>query len=278
MTDKIPPLVTPQWLKSNLDRADVVVIDASWHAPDSENDAATEFKDGHVPGAVFFDIPEISDQNTPLPNMLPPADQFERQVSALGIGNNTHIIAYDSLGIFSAARAWWMFRYFGHDKISVLDGGLPAWLSFNLPTETGRGKPKPGGGFRASPRPHLLQQLSGVESQLKSKASQIIDFRSKERFDGVMPEPLPGVPSGNIPGSMNLHYKKLLQANQRIKGVEELKAMMNQMGINMDKPVIASCGSAISACVGALAFYTLGKEDVSVYDGSWAEWSQKSNN
>lgn len=268
-----PALVAPQWLKNNLDNPHIVVVDASWHLPDSDQNALADFRDAHIPGAMYFDIAEISDQDTDLPNMLPPASQFERQVSALGIGNDDHVIIYDTHGIFSAPRAWWMFRYFGHNKVSVLDGGLPLWLSQNLPTESGKSKPKKQAQFKAAPQPGLLRDFNYMDANTGTKTAQVVDLRSRDRFDGQMEEPWPGALRGHIEHSRNLHYKKLLTEEGRMKPPEELQNQFLSAGIKTDQPIITSCGSGISACIGALALYAIGKPDVPVYDGSWAEWS-----
>ncbi len=273
--EKTPALVNTQWLKSSLDRPDIVILDATWYTPDSENDASMEFREAHIPGALFFDIALVSDQQTDLPNMLPPPQQFEEQVSAMGITNSDHVIVYDSIGIFSAPRVWWMFRYFGHDRVSVLDGGLPAWLGQNLPTKGGLGKPKKQGGFKANPRPELLRSFDDMQRNISAKSDQVIDMRSRERYDGITPEPWPSPLKGHIQGSKNWHYKNLLQHNSKIKSIEILKDELTQMGVKLDKPVVTTCGSGISACVGALALYEMGATDVAVYDGSWVEWSKK---
>ncbi len=274
MTEKIPSIVTVQWLKSNIDNPNVAVLDATWHLPDSDLDAEMDFKDGHIPGAQFFDIPAFSDQNTDLPNMLPPPDQFAQMVSAMGIGNDDHVIVYDTHGIFSAPRAWWMFRYFGHNKISVLDGGFPAWLAQNNPVQTGRGKAKKTAAFVAKINSDLLKNFDDMKNNVESKSAAVIDMRSKERFDGITMEPWGGE-RGHIPGSKNWYYKNLLQPNHRIKDVEILKQDLTAMGIKFDRPIITTCGSGISACIGALALHIAGV-DAAVYDGSFAEWSRKS--
>jgi thiosulfate/3-mercaptopyruvate sulfurtransferase len=207
--------------------------------------------------------------------MLPSLTQFEQQISAMGIDNDDYVIAYDSQGVFSAARCWWMFRYFGHDRVSVLDGGLPAWLAQNLPVKTGNEKPKKSGKFYGKVRRDLLREITDMEQNVETKSAQVVDLRSRERYEGTMAEPWPGSGRGHIPGSVNLPYKTLLRPNGSMKGVEELQIKVKDMRLKMDKPIVASCGSGISACVAALAFYTMGKEDVAVYDGSWAEWGRK---
>jgi len=268
---KASPLVTPAWLAENLGRRDVRVVDGSWHMPQLKRDARAEFAQAHVPGAVFFDIDAIADQGTSLPHMLPRAAEFARKVGALGIGSRDRVIVYDTRGVGSAARVWWTFRAFGHDKVAVLDGGLPRWRAEGHPVESGTPVPKPRT-FTARLRRSLVRDLAGMRQNLTTRRAQVLDARSRGRFAGTEPEPRAGLRSGHIPGSLNLPYDELYAKDGTLLPPEELSRKFAAAGLDLDKPVVTSCGSGVTASVLALGLYAAGRPDVAVYDGSWTEW------
>lgn len=243
---------------------DAVIIDASWHMPSSMRDAALEFAAAHIPGAVFFDLDAVSDKASPYPHMLPPAEAFEQAMRALGVSRDSDVVVYDSMGLFSAPRLWWMLRVFGHERVKVLDGGLPVWKA-TYTCEQGGVVPL-AGDFKAEYRARLV-----ATKEEAGRAVQLCDARSAARFAGAEPEPREGVKSGHIPGAHNVHYASLLEQGQ-LRTKDELRALFAQAGIALGEPIVMSCGSGVTACILALALYELGYEDVPVYDGSWAEW------
>lgn len=268
------PLVSTEWLASHLSAPDVRIVDASWHMPDTKRDAWAEYTAAHIPGAVFFDIDEISDKASPYPHMLPPPEKFASRMKKLGLGDGHRVIAYDTAGIFSAARAWWSFRAMGHEDVFVLDGGLPKWLAENRPVEDMLPIHRE---RHFTPRPnHLIRRdATQVLANISSRREQIADARSLVRFNAEVPEPRPGVRGGHIPGSKNLHYSSLLNANGTLKKPDELAAAFRNAGIDVKKPVTASCGSGITAAIILLAMRTIGAPDGALYDGSWAEWGSR---
>jgi len=265
------PLVTPEWLAQNLGRRDVRVVDGSWHMPQLKRDARAEFVEAHVPGAVFFDIDAIADPRTSLPHMLPRAAEFSRSVGRLGIGDRDRVIVYDSRGVVSAARVWWTFRAFGHDAVAVLDGGLPRWRAEGRPVESGSAAPKPRR-FTARLRRSLVRDLAGMRRNLTTRKAQVLDARSRGRFAGTEPEPRAGLRAGHIPRSLNLPYDELYQKDGTLLPPDALRQKFEASGLDLDKPVVTSCGSGITASVLALGLYAIGRPDVAVYDGSWTEW------
>jgi thiosulfate/3-mercaptopyruvate sulfurtransferase len=270
------PLVTTEWLAANLGRRNVRVVDGSWHMPHLKRDARAEFTGAHIPGAVFFDIDAIADSRTSLPHMLARAPEFARSVGALGIGDGDRVIVYDSRGVVSAARVWWTFRAFGHDAVAVLDGGLLRWRAEGRPLESGAPAPRPRR-FTARLRRRLVRDLAAIRSNLTTRRAQVLDARSRGRFDGTEPEPRAGLRPGHIPGSLNLPYEQLYQADGTILGPDALRRQFEAAGLDLGKPVVTSCGSGITASVLALGLYALGRSDVAVYDGSWTEWGGRSD-
>ncbi len=252
----------------------LVVLDATWHLPTAKRDARAEYAERHIPGARFFDIDAIADRQTDLPHMLPAAEDFADAVGALGIGNDSEVVAYDVYGLSSAPRAWWMFRVFAHDRVRVLDGGLPKWQHEGRPLEGGsvRALRRP---FRAQWRPELVRGKADIEANVSRRAAQLVDARSSGRFNGIEPEPRAGLRGGHIPGSCNLPYPQLIDPETRtLLGDEALRARFAASGVDLSRPIITSCGSGITACVLALGLYVVGRDDAAVYDGSWAEWGR----
>jgi thiosulfate/3-mercaptopyruvate sulfurtransferase len=265
-------LASTEWLAAHLDHPDVRVVDGTYTMPMMKRDPRAEHEARHIPGAVFFDIDAISDASNPLPHMLPPPDLFASRVRDLGLGDGSRIVVYDTHGMMSAARVWWMLRAFGHRDVAVLDGGLPKWLAEGRPVEAGPVS-APGRPFTARLDPALVRESGQVLASIGAGREQVVDARAAGRFTGEEEELWPGRRRGHIPGSLNLPFTDLLDpATKTFLPADRLRARVEAAGIDMARPVTASCGSGVTACVVALALHLLGKEDVAVYDGSWAEW------
>jgi thiosulfate/3-mercaptopyruvate sulfurtransferase len=266
-------LVSTPWLSERLGNPSLRVVDGSWHLSTSGRDARTEYLAGHLPGAVFFDLDAVSDRGSSLPHMLPPARQFAEQVGALGIGDGDDVVVYDGSGAnLSAARVWWMFRAFGHERVAVLDGGLPKWRAEGRPLEPGEVSPQ-GAPFtpRAVPA-GVVRDLAAVREVLERGEEQIVDMRSAGRFTGAEPEPRPGLRGGHIPGSRNLPYGELVGADGTLLRPDALRRRIAAAGVDPARPIVATCGSGVSACVLIHALHLLGHRRASLYDGAWAEW------
>ncbi len=274
MTDQpADTVVTTQWLAAHLRDPDVRLIDGTWHMPQLKRDARREFAEAHIPGAVFFDIDEIADMSTPLPHMLPTAQKFESTVGTLGVGDGDHVVAYDAKGgVLSAARVWWMFRVFGHERVSVLDGGLAKWRAEGRPIEQGLPATQ-ARRFTPRLRRSLVRDLEQMRENLTSRREQVLDARSRGRFAGTEPEPRAGLRGGHIPGSLSLPYDELYRPDGTLLPPDALRAAFAKARADLDRPIVTSCGSGVSAAVLALALFLLGRRDVAVYDGSWTEWA-----
>ena len=268
-------LVNAEWLAANLGTPRICVVDGSWHLPTLGRDPRTEFTGQHIPGAVFFDVDQISDDENPLPHMVPSEKKFAAEIGALGIRNEDHIIAYDATGVGSAARVWWMFRLFGHRRVSVLDGGLPAWVksggslenSIQVPTSTE---------YAARLNLALLRKFKDLLGNIENNAELVLDARTPGRYAGTEPEPRPGLRSGHIPKSLNLPFLDLYDLDTHLmKSGEQLEKVFTEAGVEDGKNVITSCGSGITACNLALALHIIGRTNVAVYDGSWSEWGAR---
>ncbi|GFP92249.1 thiosulfate/3-mercaptopyruvate sulfurtransferase 1 mitochondrial [Phtheirospermum japonicum] len=294
------PVVSVDWLHANLREPDVKVLDASWYMPDEKRNPLQEYQVAHIPGALFFDVDGIADRTTNLPHMLPSEEAFAAAVSALGIENKDGLVVYDGKGIFSAARVWWMFRVFGHDKIWVLDGGLPSWRASGFDVESSASSDAILKASAASEaiekvyqgqRNFELQWTKAIESckiqkNIEEQTHQHVDARSKARFDGVAPEPRKGIRSGHVPGSKCVPFsQKSLRRDMNKKFACCLGFMtsfwrhlsfeatnFSFAGISLDSPIVLSCGTGVTACILAMGLHRLGKTDVPVYDGSWTEW------
>ncbi|MEH6403735.1 MAG: 3-mercaptopyruvate sulfurtransferase [Sneathiella sp.] len=264
-------LVSTEWLSQNMSAPDVRIVDASWYLPAENRDPKAEFKECHIPGAVFFDIDEIAELDNPLPHMIPAPEKFSSRMRKLGLGDGNRIVVYDGSGIRSAARAWWMIRLFGHTDVSILDGGLPKWQSENRPVEDYPSLQKERH-FTSRINNMMVREKSQLRKNIDTTKEQVLDARAKGRFDGVEPEPRAGLRSGHIPGSLNLPFNQLLNDNGTLISGSALTAAFEAAGIDMAKPVITSCGSGITACVLAFGLHMIGHRRVSVYDGSWTEW------
>ena len=271
--------ISPAELASQLDSSDVRVVDASWNLPADGRDPKAEFLASRIPGAQFFDIDTVADLEHACPHMLPSEPVFTDCVHSLGIDANSRVVVYDGKGLFSAARAWWMFRVFGHGRVQILEGGLPGWIAAGYDTE--QGEPTmapPGEGFVAAYQSAWVTDADGVKAALSSGSHIVVDARSASRFAGEEPEPRPGVRPGHIPGSKNVHYAQILMDDPAsLKPLAELEAVFNGVGAGHDERVMTTCGSGISACLLALALHELGRSPVAVYDGSWAEWGARTD-
>ena len=274
MSDQLPaPLVPVDWLAARMGSPGLVVVDASWYLPIQNRSAVGEYLAGHLPGAVFWDIDALSDRASPLPHMLPDPETLARAIGVLGIGNDDRVVVYDgSPNHATAGRVWWALRVAGHQQVAVLDGGLNAWRRAGLPIHAGwtQWAPKR---FTARWRSELVRSRRDVEQAAES-GGQILDARSRGRFAGTEPEPRPGLRGGHIPGSKNLPYPELTAPNGAFGDVAALRALLEQSGIDLRRPVITSCGSGVTACALALALEAVGHREWSVYDGSWAEWGR----
>lgn len=266
------PLVTTEWLAEHLKAPDVRVVDASYYMPQEGLSGRTEFELQHIPGAVFFDIDEIAESDSDLPHMLPAPEKFSSKVRKLGLGDGVRIVAYDQRGLFSAARVWWTFRYFGHSDVAVLDGGLPKWLAEGRRVEDGPGHAE-ARHFTARMNSFMLRDKDQILRNLPTRREQVLDARSRGRFEGSDAEPRPGLRPGHIPGSLNLPYTDLIEReSQTLRGVEELRARFETAGVDMKRPVVTTCGSGVTAAILSLGLHMAGHKDVALYDGSWSEW------
>ena len=269
------PLVSTQWLAAHLNDPHVKVLDATFKLPGVLPLPKDDYLSQHIPGAAFFDVDAVSDHASPLPHMFPSAEQFGRDVGALGIGNDDTVVLYDAGGWVAAPRAWWMFLSFGHANVRVLDGGLKKWLAEGRPTESGAVMPKPAT-FTASFDGKRIRSMDQMVANIASKTEQVIDARPTGRFEGTVDEPRPGLRAGHIPGARSVPYATLFDANTgAMKSLDELRAAFSGAGVDTAKPIVTSCGSGVSAGVLTLALYRLGVENSALYDGSWAEWGEQ---
>lgn len=266
------PLVSCRWLAERLEAPDLRILDASWFLPADQRDPRAAYLEGRIPGAIFFDIDVIADSETSLPHMLPSAEKFSSHVRKLGIGDGARIVVYDQSGLYSAARAWWMFRAMGHEDVVVLDGGMPAWEASRFPIDREPPDPRMNRHFSARRRADLVRELGEVRKAVEGGGAAIIDARSGPRFRGEVDEPRPGVRRGHIPGSLNLPYAALLTDGGLMRPRAELQHIFNDIGADLKRPIMCTCGSGVTAAIVALALARCGRWDASIYDGGWAEW------
>ncbi|MBW8708568.1 MAG: 3-mercaptopyruvate sulfurtransferase [Alphaproteobacteria bacterium] len=262
-------LVSTEWLAAHL--GDVRLVDASWYMPAEKRDPAAEFEAGHIPGAVFFDIDGIADHATDLPHMLPAPGEFSAAAGKLGIGDGETVVVYDGSGIFSAPRVWWTLKAMGHRDVKVLDGGLPKWKRETRPIETGPARPQEKS-FIAKFRPGMVRDFGAVMGIVKDKTAQMVDARSAARFTAEEKEPRAGLRSGHMPGAVNVHFRSLINADGTLKPPGQLHAAFEQAGVDINRPIVTTCGSGLSAAILMLALAEIGASDVALYDGSWTEW------
>ena len=271
MTD---PLISTAELAARFGEPGLRILDASWFLPGVPRDPKAEFLERHIPGAAFFDLEEISDHANPLPHMLPTPEAFATAVGALGVGDGDTVVTYASDGLVPAARAWWMFRAMGFDKVRVLNGGLPQWLAEDRPVQSGPATPL-AANFTAKSRPELVRSFETVGDALTTRSAQVIDVRAAGRFRGDAPEPRPGLRAGHMPGATNVPHSTLLDADGAMLDTAGLAARFADAAIDPNKPIVASCGSGVSACVAALGLARLGQWEAAVYDGSWVDWGSR---
>jgi thiosulfate/3-mercaptopyruvate sulfurtransferase len=265
-----PWLVSTEWLAAHLRDPDVTIVDGSFYLATLKRDANAEYLAAHIPGAVRFDIDAIADHSTSLPHMLPTADAFAAAASALGIGDADTIVVYDGVGLSGAPRVWWTLRTFGASKVYILDGGLPQWQEEGRPVEAGPVARAPRR-FNARLNRAAVAAVADVERALAGGTAQVVDARAADRFRGEAPEPRLGLRSGHMPGARNVPYAGVLDGN-RLASHEAIAAAFKAGGVDVDKPVITSCGSGVTAAILTFALAALGKDTGAVYDGSWSEW------
>jgi thiosulfate/3-mercaptopyruvate sulfurtransferase len=264
-------LVSTQWLADHMKDPDLRVLDGSYFLPGIPRDPKAEYDDCHIPGARFFDIDEISDKRSDLPHMVPPVEKFMSRMRAMGVGDGHQVVVYDSQGLFSAARVWWLFKLMGQDNIAVLDGGLPKWLAEERETEDMEPIIRDRH-MTVRRQNQMVKDVTQVSSASKLGDYQILDARSAGRFRGDEPEPREGLRAGHIPGSRNVPYKELLNEDGTMKNADGLRAAFEAAGADLSKPVITTCGSGVTAAIINLALERIGKTDHALYDGSWTEW------
>ena len=269
------PIVSTEWLAGLLGQPGIRIADASWYLPDAKRNSIAEYRELHIPGAVFFDIDAISDHATDLPHMLPDPAEFASAMRGLGIGDSDFVVFYDGAGIYSSPRARWMMRARGHDPCAVLDGGLPKWLREQRATESGAPHQKAESHFTAQFHPELVRDYFRMRRNNESRTEQVVDARSPGRFRGEEPEPRPGVRPGHIPGALNIHYAKLISLDGTLRNASELRRIFAAQGVELERPVVTSCGSGITAAIVALGLEFAGAKNVALYDGSWSEWGAK---
>ncbi|MDE1916046.1 MAG: 3-mercaptopyruvate sulfurtransferase [Sphingomonadales bacterium] len=264
-------LVTCRWLVDDMTASDLRIVDASMHLPDAGRDARADFAQGHIPGALFMDLASLVDSDAPVENTLPSPEKFASRMATLGLGDGSRIVLYDDSAIHSAARAWFMLKLFGAQNVAILDGGLGAWkaLGEELSDETLEHRSRH---FTAWQNSRALRSKAQMMANIQSRAEQVVDARGAARFAGTAPEPRAGMQAGHIPGAINVPYTTLYNPDGTFKDKAGIRAAFEDAGVDLAKPIVTSCGSGVTACVLIFGLSLLGKTDVALYDGSWAEW------
>ncbi|MGH1417380.1 MAG: 3-mercaptopyruvate sulfurtransferase [Hyphomicrobiaceae bacterium] len=266
-------IVETDWLANHLQAPDIVIFDGSWYMPGSERDPKAEYLENHIPGALFFDIDDLVDDQSDLPHMLPSTVKFASRMKKLGVGDGARIVVYDTDGLFSAARVWWTFRAMGHDEVAVLNGGLKKWIAEDRQVDDGPAPPRTERHYTPRLNAELIRDIDDIRGMIgRENTHQIVDARPAGRFAGRDPEPRPGLRQGHIPGSKNLPHNLVLNDDGTMKSQLELSAIFRQAGIDPRAPVVTTCGSGVTASIIALALAVTGQTNAPVYDGSWAEW------
>ncbi|MBT4019401.1 MAG: 3-mercaptopyruvate sulfurtransferase [Alphaproteobacteria bacterium] len=264
-------LVTTDWLANHISAPDVRVVDASWYLPAENRDPATEYDEAHIPGAVRFDINDISDTDSDLPHMMPSPEKFSSRMRKLGIGDGNRVVVYDGGSMLAAARAWWMLRTFGHDDVAILDGGFNKWKAEGRALEDLPPTPRERH-FTARLNSTMIRYVDQMLANIDSKKEQVVDARAQARFDGVAPEPREGMRSGHIPGSVCVPYIEVIDDDKTMLPATDIKQAFASAGLDMKKPIVATCGSGVSASLLVFALHLVGQRQNAVYDGSWSEW------
>ena len=271
MLDDPKTLVSTEWLNAHLKDPDLRILDGSYYLPQMARDPRAEYEAAHIPGARFFDIDDVADHGSDLPHMVPPIEKFMSRMRAMGVGDGHQVVVYDGMGLFSAARIWWLFKLMGQNNIAVLDGGFPKWQAEGRPVDDLppiiRDRH-----MTVRRQNHMVKDVTQVSAASKLGDYEIIDARSPGRFRGEEPEPRAGLRPGHIPGSKNVCFKDLLNADQTMKNPVEIRQIFQSAGVDFDKPAITTCGSGVTAAVLSLGLQRIGKTDHSLYDGSWSEW------
>lgn len=272
MSERTDPIVSCAWLAERLEAPDVRVLDATWFLPGDGRDAKALYAERRIPGAVFFDIDEIADTESGLPHMLPPPEKFAARMKRAGVGDGARVVVYDNHGLFSAARVWWTFRVMGHDDVSVLDGGFPAWERGGYAIETGPPQSRQPRHLTPRVRADLVRSLSDMRRLVDAGSGPVLDARPAARFTGQAPEPRAGLRSGHMPGAQSVPAGSLIASDGTLKPAQELAAIFQEAGADAQNAAVCTCGSGITAAIIALALARIGRWDAAVYDGSWAEW------
>jgi len=267
-------LVTTEWLESNIDK--VKIFDSSWHMPSTKRNAKKEYTDNHIKGAMFYDIDHHSDQNSPFPHMMSNSDYWTRMLWSYGIKNEDHIVVYDFSDTYSSCRLWFSLKYFGHKKVSVLDGGLKKWLKENKKTTNKLEKIEKISSYRTNENKEYIKNKKDIEENIKNFSFQIVDARSRERFGGKVDEPRPGLKKGCIMGSKNIPFKDCINSETNtFKTKSEIIKIFNENKVDYSKPIVFTCGSGITACVLGMAYSLISGKNAVIYDGSWSEYGKK---
>jgi len=274
-------LVSTEWLAGELGKPDLAVLDITYYLPPEGKTGREEFRRAHIPGARFLDVDEAADPDSDLPHMVPTPARFAKLMGSLGIGNDTRVVFYDGKGIFSAPRGWWLMHLFGHEKVAVLDGGLPKWQRENRPIESGDPAPAAPTTFTADLRTDRLAGIGDMKRIVRQSAvtgggdTLILDARSRGRFEGTAPEPRPGLPGGHMPGASSLPATDLVGPDGTFLPPQALRELFVEAGADGTRPVVTTCGTGITACVLAFGLHQTGLVDAAVYDGSWTEWASR---
>lgn len=264
-------LISTEWLAGESITSDLRIIDASSHLADAKRDARAEFEAGHICGAIFMDLAGLIDDDAPVENTLPSPEKFASRMAMLGLGDGSRIVLYDDSAIHSAARAWFVLKLFGAQNVAILDGGLAKWKAEGRPL-TAEPIDLRKRHFTAWHNSKSLRSKAQMLANIQSQAEQVVDARGAARFAGTAPEPRAGMQPGHIPGALNVPYTQLYNADGTFKNKVGLRAAFEDAGVDLSRPIVTSCGSGVTACVLIFALHLLGKNDVALYDGSWAEW------